>query len=129
MDGNTKRLDCPFCNLAARQLISRNESGIAFFDAYPVSEGHALVVPHRHAAQYFELSQDEKAGLWQLVDRVVAQLELQFHPDGFNVGFNVNEAGGQTVFHTHIHIIPRYAGDVAVPRGGIRNLIPGKGDY
>ena len=88
-----------------------------------------LVIPRRHAASYFQLSGEEKADIWNLVERVQKYLEDKFRPDGFNIGFNENVAAGQTIFHLHIHVIPRYEGDVDDPTGGIRNVIPGKGRY
>jgi len=88
-----------------------------------------LVIPRRHVAGYFHLSGEEKADLWKLVERVRGYLQEHFSPDGYNVGFNENRAAGQTIFHVHIHVIPRHEGDVEDPTGGIRNVIPGKGRY
>ncbi|RYY86949.1 MAG: HIT family protein [Chitinophagaceae bacterium] len=125
----TKRDGCPFCSVSDRLVLAENELALAFYDGYPVSDGHALVISRRHAAHYFELTTEEKHRVWDLVDEVVLLLKETHHPDGFNIGFNVQEAGGQTVFHTHIHIIPRYEGDVSDPRGGIRHVIQDKGHY
>jgi diadenosine tetraphosphate (Ap4A) HIT family hydrolase len=120
---------CPFCG-NHREILAENEQCYAIYDKYPVSGGHTLVITRRHVAGYFDLHDEEKSACWELVDQVKQLLETKkYNPDGFNIGFNMNEAAGQTVFHTHIHVIPRYKGDVENPRGGIRNVIPGMGDY
>lgn len=111
------------------RLISELATVYSMFDKYPVSEGHALVIPKRKSRTYFEMTEKEKTAAWLMVERVKHILQQAYNPDGFNVGFNSEAAAGQTVFHTHIHIIPRYKGDVENPRGGIRNVIPGMGDY
>ena len=110
-------------------IISELATVYSIYDKYPVSKGHALVIPKRKSETYFEMTEKEKTATWLMVERVKDILEKEYKPDGFNVGFNSEEAAGQTVFHTHIHVIPRYKGDVKYPRGGIRNVIPGKGDY
>jgi len=102
---------------------------VAFRDHYPVSRGHTLVVPRRHVATYFEATLEERAALWHTVAEVKAQLDAGLHPDGYNVGFNAGEAAGQTVPHLHIHVIPRYRGDMHDPRGGVRGVIPDKRVY
>ena len=119
---------CPFCT-PDREAVFSSDHGFAIFDRYPVTDGHMLVIPRRHVAGYFQLSGEEKADLWNLVERVREYLREKFGPDGFNIGFNENRAAGQTIFHVHIHVIPRYEGDVEDPAGGIRNVIPGKGRY
>ena len=122
--------DCPFCQLNPKvELLSETATAVAFFDGYPVSQGHTLIVPKRHVANYFDLTNHEQRALWLLVNRCKKILENRFHPDGFNVGINVNEAAGQSVFHVHIHLIPRYKGDVENPKGGVRGVIPGKQKY
>lgn len=122
--------DCPFCNPdSERMLISEIATAYAIFDKYPISEGHALIIPKRHIPNYFDLSFKEQSACWLLVNRVKTILQNQFNPEGFNVGINVNAEAGQTVFHAHIHLIPRYKGDVENPRGGIRQIIPLKANY
>lgn len=111
------------------KLISELATVYSIYDKYPVSKGHALVIPKRKSIHYFEMTDKEKTACQIMVERVKDILTKKYQPDGFNIGFNMNEAAGQTVFHTHIHIIPRYKGDVENPRGGIRNVIPGMGDY
>jgi len=122
--------NCPFCSISGSdRVIMESELSLAFFDGYPVSEGHTLVVPRRHVSSYFELSPEEKDDIWKMVDKLKVLLQERFHPDGFNIGVNVGEAAGQSVFHVHVHLIPRYKGDVENPKGGVRGVIPGKQKY
>ena len=101
---------------------------LALWDGFPVSDGHALLVPRRHVADWFDASDEERAELLAAVQVVRAKIEETRRPDGYNIGINVGEAGGQTVFHLHVHVIPRYAGDVPDPRGGVRHVIPDLGN-
>jgi diadenosine tetraphosphate (Ap4A) HIT family hydrolase len=120
---------CPFCTIAPARIFLQNQHAISIADGFPISKGHSLVIPTRHAPSLYDLSEQEQDDLWRLVRTVRARLvELQ-HPDGFNIGVNDGEAAGQTVGHAHIHIIPRYQGDAADPRGGIRWIIPDKARY
>lgn len=122
--------DCPFCNLEVdRELIAQTTSILAFYDKFPVNNGHALIIPKRHCANYFDLTITEQTDCWQLLNQVKEIVQQCFNPDGFNVGININEAAGQTVPHVHIHLIPRYIGDVAEPRGGVRGVIPERREY
>ena len=102
---------------------------IVIWDGFPVSPGHLLIVPRRHTSTWSDLNSIEKAAIWSAIDQGQTVISERFRPDGFNVGFNERAAAGQTVFHFHLHIIPRYAGDVADPRGGIRHVIPDKANY
>ena len=119
---------CLFCK-PQREILARNESAIAVFDTYPVSPGHALVLPLRHVVTIWDLDAGEFDGCFRLVRAVKPILEARFKPDGFNVGANCGEAAGQSVWHAHIHVIPRYKGDTPNPRGGVRHVIPLKGSY
>lgn len=122
--------ECPFCDLNPKvELISETATAVAFLDNFPVNKGHTLIVPKRHTANYFDLSIHEQRALWLLVNRCKAIIEKRFNPDGFNIGINVGEAAGQSVFHIHIHLIPRYKGDMENPRGGVRGVIPNKRNY
>lgn len=122
--------ECPFCSIAEdREVICESAGALAIPDHYPISPGHTLIIPRKHIPDYFELTGAEQQELWQLVNRCKAILTERYHPDGFNVGINVGPAAGQTILHAHIHLIPRYMGDVENPRGGIRHTIPGKGYY
>jgi diadenosine tetraphosphate (Ap4A) HIT family hydrolase len=109
--------------------VASNRLAFAIRDAFPVSPGHTLIVPRRLVATWFDASVDERAAIVELLDVVKQQLDAELHPDGYNVGFNAGEAAGQTVAHLHLHVIPRYRGDVEDPRGGIRHVMPGKGNY
>ena len=143
-------LACPFCaKESSAEILIQNELAFALPDGFPVSPGHALVLPRRHLADYFELTAEEKAALWELVDRVREQLlggggpeagEIRSGeadergaprplPSGFNLGVNVGQAAGQTVFHVHVHVIPRYDGDSQDPRGGVRWILPERARY
>ncbi len=121
-------MNCPFCHTNDSRLAETKLS-FAVLDNFPVSKGHVLVIPKRHVATIWQLWDDEYADIFNLVRRVKDLIQNKFDPQGINVGVNCGEVAGQTVFHAHIHIIPRYAGDVLNPRGGVRNIIPGKGDY
>lgn len=120
---------CPFCDPEASRIQMANEVAVAVFDGFPVAEGHTLVVPKRHVASLFDLSDVEQTALWRLVAQVRAGLLAGLKPDGFNVGVNDGAAAGQTVMHAHVHVIPRRAGDVPDPRGGVRWVVPGKAAY
>lgn len=122
--------ECPFCHPdPSREIIAESPGAYAIFDMFPVSKGHALIIPRKHCADYFKLSSEEQSDCWQLVNEVKILIEKQYHPDGFNVGININTSAGQTIPHVHIHLIPRYSGDVAHPRGGVRGVIPHKRNY
>jgi diadenosine tetraphosphate (Ap4A) HIT family hydrolase len=118
-----------FEKLEPKEQVGEIASCFAFRDKFPVSKGHTLVVPKRKVSNYFELSFKEQSACWFLVNLVKAELQKTYNPDGFNVGININEDAGQTVPHAHIHIIPRYNGDVENPRGGVRGVIPEKMSY
>lgn len=120
---------CIFCNLASERIIAENELCHAIRDGFPVSEGHTLIIPKRHVADYFDLTSDEIAAMQTMMKESKCQLDNTLHPDGYNIGVNVNAAAGQTVFHVHMHLIPRYIGDVENPKGGVRGVIPGKQKY
>ena len=119
---------CIFCR-PGREIIAENASAIAVYDRFPVSPGHALLIPRRHAETVWDLSDTEYADCFQLARAIRPILEQRFSPDGFNVGANCGEAAGQSVWHAHIHVIPRYKGDVPNPKGGVRNVIPLKANY
>jgi diadenosine tetraphosphate (Ap4A) HIT family hydrolase len=119
----------PFYPLDSVRVIIEGESCVAFYDGYPLNEGHALVIPFEPIASMYDLDADLQAELWQMVGKVRKILKDKFNPAGFNIGINDGAAAGQTMPHTHIHIIPRYTGDVEDPRGGIRWIIPEKAKY
>ena len=122
--------NCIFCSLEKNRVIKSNELALAFRDNFPVTELHTLIVPRRHAKDYFELTQEEVVSCNNLIHQLRLEL-LEEDPtiEGFNIGMNAGEVAGQTVFHCHIHLIPRRKGDVENPRGGVRHVIQGKGFY
>ena len=124
---------CPFCLIASgdsdTELIAESSKSVAFFDSYPISEGHTLLIPKKHEVNFFNLSEDERSDIWGLVNTVQKILNDMLNPDGFNIGVNVLEAAGQTIMHAHVHIIPRFSGDIKDPRGGVRWVIPEKAPY
>jgi len=116
--------ECVFCELQEendRPVLARTRSFFAVNDKYPVNVGHTLVIPFRHVSRLRDLTVDEFAELKEILERVQDQLTSQ-NAEGFNIGVNEGDAAGQTVPHLHVHVIPRYRGDVESPRGGIRNL-------
>ena len=121
-------MTCIFCVLD-RKVVAENEHAIAFLDSFPVSPGHSLVVPRRHVPTIMDLGTEEYQACFLLVRQIQERLQVELKPDGFNVGVNCGEVAGQTVLHAHIHVIPRFKGDTAHPRGGVRNVIPHKADY
>jgi diadenosine tetraphosphate (Ap4A) HIT family hydrolase/HKD family nuclease len=125
----TTRAACPFCFPIQDRIAFEDRLTRALWDAFPVSEGHLLIVPRRHVPTWFDASTEERAAITAAIDQGRELLASRHHPDGFNIGINVGEAAGQTVFHLHVHLIPRYGGDVPDPRGGVRHVIPGKGRY
>jgi superfamily II DNA or RNA helicase/diadenosine tetraphosphate (Ap4A) HIT family hydrolase len=120
---------CPFCQLPADDLVWSDGLVVALLDRYPVSPGHTLVLPRRHVATWFDASPEEQLAIWHAVDKVKRQLDEAHRPDGYNVGFNAGAAAGQTVMHLHVHVIPRFTGDMDDPRGGVRHVIPSRGNY
>ena len=121
---------CPFCErIAAGKVEAESRLAVAFPDGFPVSNGHFLVVPRRHESDFFALTQAEQEDMLAVARDVQSLLRSQHNPAGFNVGINVGTAAGQTVGHAHLHLIPRYNGDVADPRGGVRWVIPTKAPY
>lgn len=121
--------DCPFCNVKDSEIILESKSSFAFYDKFPVNNGHILIVPKGHISNYFDLKKEEKDDLWELVDKASDLLTTKYSPSGFNIGININEAAGQTIPHVHIHLIPRYKNDVEDPTGGVRGVIPSKQKY
>lgn len=126
----TEKVDCPFCNPdSERELIVESATAYAIYDKFPVNDGHALIIPKRHCADYFELNFKEQAACIFMLNKVKEIVSAKFNPNGFNVGINVGKKAGQTVHHVHIHLIPRYNGDVEDPSGGVRGVIPNKQKY
>lgn len=125
--------DCIFCNIEQTvdkdRIVYQDSSWVAIYDNYPVSKGHVLLIPKRHCETYFDLNYVELVSLGVTIGVIKFILNNKFNPDGYNIGVNCGEAAGQTVKHCHIHIIPRYKGDMEDPRGGVRGVIPEKQKY
>jgi superfamily II DNA or RNA helicase/diadenosine tetraphosphate (Ap4A) HIT family hydrolase/HKD family nuclease len=122
-------LSCPFCSPPDNRLFHRGRLVLGLWDQFPVSPGHALIIPRRHVSSWFDATDEERVELMAAVSDACSAIEQVHQPDGYNLGVNVGPAAGQTVFHLHVHVIPRYQGDVPAPRGGVRHVIPEKADY
>ncbi len=119
--------NCPFCTQP--NIVIENELAFTRYDGYPVNLGHCLIVPRRHVGEYFQATPEEKTAIWALVDEMKIIIDKEFNPDGYNIGVNIGESAGQSVPHIHVHMIPRYKGDMENPRGGVRGVIPDKQKY
>lgn len=123
-------MSCPFCQLPNERIINSNSHAMVIRDGYPISAGHTLIIPKRHMGSFFEATSDERNALLELLDIAKAELDATHpKPSAYNIGINDGAAAGQTVPHLHIHLIPRYEGDVKDPRGGVRWIMPEKADY
>ena len=126
---------CPFCTIDVQRIFYSGELVVGIWDMYPVSPGHALLLPKRHISSWFEATAEERAELSEtttIAREAILKRTASEHlptPDGFNIGVNVGQSAGQTVFHLHVHVIPRCSGDVVDPRGGVRHVIPNKAQY
>ena len=120
---------CPFCDPQADRLFHAGRLVLGLWDQFPVSPGHALIIPRRHVGSWFEATDEERSEMMAVVAQARAAIEQIHQPDGYNLGVNIGHAAGQTISHLHLHVIPRYRGDVPQPRGGVRHVIPEKADY
>lgn len=122
---------CVFCEYLKdrKKIIYENELAFAIYDGFPVNKGHMLILPKRHVSSYFELREDEKYDILLLLEISKKHIDQLFKPDGYNIGINEGVYAGQTIMHCHVHLIPRYIGDVDYPQGGIRGVIPKKQKY
>ena len=122
-------VDCAFCNLPRERILYRSSFAIVVRDSFPVSPGHTLIIPVRHVGSLFDASQDEQAALLESISWARNDLMATHGPGGFNIGINDGAVAGQTIPHLHVHVIPRYAGDQADPRGGVRWIFPERAAY
>lgn len=120
---------CLFCNRESEKIIAETKHALLTVDDFPVSKGHMLIIPKRHFATQFEATIEESNDFHQLLLQAKQTIDDAYHPDGYNIGSNNAEAGGQSVYHLHIHIIPRYKGDVDNPKGGVRWVIAQNATY
>ena len=121
--------NCIFCKLREERVIGECDFTKTFIDTYPASPGHTLIVPKRHFATFFEASEDELLAIGKALQNAKIILDEEFSPDGYNIGVNNGQAAGQSVMHLHVHLIPRYNGDVKDPKGGVRWILKDKADY
>jgi diadenosine tetraphosphate (Ap4A) HIT family hydrolase len=122
-------MPCVFCELPVERIRGENEFAVWIRDGFPISPGHSLVIPKRHIASFFEATESERTALLDLLEAAKQAAVHECKPDGFNIGINDGAAAGQTVPHLHIHLIPRFVGDMPDPRGGVRWVLPAKADY
>lgn len=120
---------CFFCHLPEDRILYESDLWLVVGDGFPVSPGHTLIISKRHVSDFFEINANEHRELQAVINLAKEQLDNELKPDGYNIGINCGEAAGQTVFHLHIHLIPRYKGDKAEPKGGVRWLFPDKAKY
>lgn len=119
-------MTCPFCQIDA---YLENDLCYARLDLYPVTEGHTLIIPKRHAVTWFDMNREEQIATLDLIEQAKHHLNRKYQPDGFNIGANCGQVAGQSIDHAHIHLIPRYTGDMPDPKGGVRGVIPEKQKY
>ena len=120
---------CLLCELHSegKRIVYENKIFWSLLDKNPVSEGHSLIIPKRHLISFFELNENDLSYLFYAMQNTKKTIEERFHPDAYNIGINDGQSAGRTIHHLHVHLIPRYKGDVENPIGGVRNIIPGKG--
>jgi diadenosine tetraphosphate (Ap4A) HIT family hydrolase len=116
-----KTIDCELCRPA--MVLIEGERAYVRYDSNSLARGHVLVIPRRHVASFFDMASEEKTEVLSLLDRAKTKIDQEFAPDGYNIGVNIGAAGGQSRMHVHVHLIPRYRGDVPDPRGGIRCVL------
>lgn len=119
--------ECIFCKM--KDYILENELAYAIYDKYPVGKGHMLFIPKRHVKDFFDITKEEREAIFDLIDEGKKLLDEKYSPDSYNVGINCGEHAGQTIMHVHVHLIPRYIGDMKDPTGGVRGVIPEKMKY
>lgn len=124
--------ECVFCNVVIKknkEIIAQNDSCLALFDEFPVNDGHILIISKRHVTTFFDLTKEEQYDIIDLLNECKLIVDSIYKPQGYNVGLNCGADAGQSIMHVHMHLIPRYTGDVENPRGGVRGVIPNKKSY
>lgn len=114
--------ECIFCDYNEKERIAENALAFAIYDNFPVNKGHTLIIPKRHFSSFFEATEEEVLAIYNLIHKAKEIIDKKYNPTGYNVGINIGEDAGQTIMHLHLHIIPRYKGDVENPKGGVRKL-------
>ena len=122
-------MSCPFCNINEDKIIAKNKFSYAIYDKYPVNKGHILIISKKHIRDYFDASTEVREAIFDLMEDCKSLLDNKYNPDGYNIGFNCGKEAGQTIMHFHLHLIPRYEGDIEDPTGGVRGVIPEKRVY
>ncbi|SRR6056297_1924313 len=122
-------MSCPFCNINEDKIIAKNKFSYAIYDKYPVNKGHILIISKEHIRDYFDASTEVREAIFDLMEDCKSLLDNKYNPDGYNIGFNCGKEAGQTIMHFHLHLIPRYEGDIEDPTGGVRGVIPEKRVY
>lgn len=123
--------ECIFCEkfIMHKKAFLENDLALAYFDEFPVNKGHVIIITKRHAETYFDITEKEQIAMFSLIKTAKLYIDKKYEPTGYNIGFNCGIDAGQSVMHVHLHLIPRYKGDVVNPRGGIRAVIPNKKEY
>ena len=123
--------ECLFCKWKneKEKIILENQVSFAVFDEFAVSKGHIIFMTKRHVKDFFETTREERIAIFELIDEAKKMIDKKYNPSGYNIGMNCGVSAGQSVMHIHVHLIPRYDGDVENPRGGIRGVIPQKQNY
>ncbi|MFT5872276.1 MAG: diadenosine tetraphosphate (Ap4A) HIT family hydrolase [Clostridium sp.] len=121
--------ECIFCNYNKSEIIAENKYIFAILDHFPVNEGHCLIIPKRHFASFFEATEEEVKAIYGLLHELKEIFDIQYEPAGYNIGINVGAHAGQIIEHLHVHLIPRYIGDVSDPSGRVSNLKESLGEY
>jgi len=122
-------MSCPFCNINEDKIIAKNKFSYAIYDKYPVNKGHILIISKEHIRDYFDASTEVREAIFDLMEDCKSLLDNKYNLDGYNIGFNCGKEAGQTIMHFHLHLIPRYEGDIEDPTGGVRGVIPEKRVY
>jgi len=123
--------NCLFCKWKneKEKILIENDLAFARYDEFAVSKGHTLFMTKRHVKDFFDTTLEERNAIFELVDKMKELIDNEYHPTGYNIGMNCGLSAGQSVMHIHIHLIPRYDGDVENPRGGVRGVIPKNQNY
>lgn len=118
------RPECELCSPDG--ILDANALAYVALERTSLSHGHVVIVPKRHVADFFDMKADEQIAVLELLVKAHKAVDLKYQPDGYNIGVNIGRAAGQSRMHVHVHLIPRYIGDVADPRGGVRCVLAGK---